>query len=76
MHLILVFLSILLFSYAGQAQMINSTPGFQGVEIINEFDMDNDLTIQSIPDSEAEYELVNNECRRIGGKLGSVSYEV
>jgi murein peptide amidase A len=75
MHLILLYSSILLFSYASQAQMINTTPGFKGVEIINEFDMDNNLTIQTISDSETEYELVNNECRRIGGKLGSVSYE-
>ena len=28
-----------------------------------------------VPDSEKLFELVDNECQRIGGKLGSVSYE-
>lgn len=75
MHLILLYFTILIFSFASQAQMINTTPGFTGVEIINESDIDKDFTLQNIPDSDTVYELIDNECRRIGGKLGSVSYE-
>ncbi|NNE38955.1 MAG: hypothetical protein HKN08_11665, partial [Gammaproteobacteria bacterium] len=75
MHKILLYTSLLFFSNASQAQMINATPNFVGVEIVNDYDTDGESSAVDQLDGEAMRELVDIECRRIGGKLGSVTVE-
>ncbi len=68
--LLITFLMCL--NIASLAQMINTTSNFVGVEIVNESDATNR------PDKineRAAQNLVESECQRIGGKLGSVSID-
>jgi hypothetical protein len=68
--LLITFLMCL--NIASLAQMINTNSNFVGVEIVNESDATNR------PDKineRAAQNLVESECQRIGGKLGSVSID-
>ncbi len=63
-----LFLTLICMHIDSHAQMINTTPDFVGVEVINASDLDNnDLT------EDVASDLVEIECQRIGSKLGSVS---
>lgn len=75
MRIIILHTSITLFSIVGQAQMINTTPDFVGLEVVNDYSVDHVTLIANQLDEDTVRNLVDIECGRIGGKLGSVSVQ-